>query len=207
VRTATITVALAATLFALVAGCSSGTGTTPLGTTGTKPATTSTSAGHALPAGGAPAVTNPLDTTKYQQNPCSVLTAAQLQTLSINGPGKPNPGLIGPSCGWFDQSNFSSLDITFYTNPKVRIGLTGPYLNRKSFQLFQPTQVNGYPAVIADRFGHGGKGDCEAFVGTADDVLVDFHLLLSSGEPHYTDACPVAQDAATAGVTTMRSGS
>lgn len=204
-RTATITAALAATIIALVAGCSSGTGTTPPGATATTTATAST--GRTLPAAGAPKVTNPLDTTKYQQNPCSVLTPAQRQALGNNSPDKPSQGASGPTCQWLDPSTSSSLTVTFFTRTYVRIGLTGPYQNKSGFQLFQPTQVNGYPAVIGSRTGHGQDGRCAVYVGTADDMLVEFYVSLSSGTPGYADACSIAQNEAIAGMTTMKAGS
>lgn len=200
-RTATITVALAATIIALVAGCSSGAGTTAT-TTGTA------STGSTLPAAGAPKVTNPLDTTKYQQNPCSVLAPAQLQALGNHGAGKPRQGPPGPTCQWIDPSSSDSLAVSFYTTPaQIRIGLTGSYQNRSSFRLFQPTQVNGYPAVIASQTDTGQHGSCDVLVGTADDILVNFRIIVGAGEPQYTNACPVAVNEATAGMTTMQAGS
>lgn len=196
-RSATITLALAATALALVAGCSTGTGTATPTTTA---ATTAT-----LPAYGAPKVDRPLDTTKYQQNPCSVLTPAQLPALGDHG-GQGTPEPLA-SCNWADPTSANVLGDGFDNQTGNRTGLSGTYQNRSGYQIFQPTQIAGYPAVIVVQQGHGGQGECDVEVGTADDLEVDFNVVLNQGYPNYGTPCVVAQQLAQAGVTTMKSGS
>lgn len=201
-RTAIISLVLATTALTLLAGCSSGTGS---GTTSTDTTTTAPSA--TLPAYGAPKVDNPLDTAKYQQSPCSVLTAAQLQALNNHGAPRASNFASGPSCQWDDSTSGASLTVSFYTARGVSNGLSGAYSDKQAFQLFQPTQIDGYPAVDTNRQDPGNQGQCETGVGVADDMQVGFSVDLYTTDPNYATACSVAEKFATSGVTTMKSGS
>lgn len=197
------TAILAASLVTLVAGCGGGGGNALSPTT-----TTSAAPSDPLPAYGAPKVTHPLNTTKYQQNPCSVVTAAQLQALGGYVTGKASTSSIGPACLWTNTNTVSSLQVGYYNHGAYAIGLTGIYMIKdKQYSYFQPTQIADYPAVVTDRAGnHGDKGTCIVYVGVEDDLLVAFQVNLNEDAPNYTTACSVAQQFANDGMQTMKSG-
>ena len=197
------TAILAASLVTLVAGCGGGGGNALSPTT-----TTSAAPSDPLPAYGAPKVTHPLNTTKYEQNPCSVVTAAQLQALNNHGTGKSFTNAVGPACDWTDDATISTIQVTFYSHGAYAIGLTATYMIKdKQYSYFQPTQIAGYPAVLTDSGGtHGDKGSCVVYVGLADDLQAAFQVDLIESSPGYATACTPAQQFANDGMQTMKSG-
>ncbi|WP_370945347.1 DUF3558 domain-containing protein [Amycolatopsis sp. cg5] len=139
-RTATLGVVITAGL--LLAGCS---GTIP-GNAQTTPPTASPSTSSGL---SVPPVANPLDTTKFEQNPCDVLTkeqARELANLTTTKLDAEAPG--GAICSWVDENHN---DINFSLNRTG--GLETLYRNHRSDDpgYFEPVpSVAGYPAVFAD---------------------------------------------------------
>src|SRR5437762_11290922 len=109
-RRRNILVSLSSALcIALAAGCTTISqgqpqpGTIAPSPSGTSSASFSTSAspsGGQLPSDGAPKVKNPLDATRYQRNPCEMLSAAQLQELNLGTQGEPGEAPLGLACAW-----------------------------------------------------------------------------------------------------------
>ncbi|MCP2260017.1 Protein of unknown function (DUF3558) [Streptoalloteichus tenebrarius] len=91
-----------------------------------------------------PRVPKSLDTSKFEQNPCTALTAPQLQKVGIKVQGEPkqNPN---PICWWNDFDAKVSLSVEIATN---RDGLAGLYRRQKNFKVFEPLTIEGYPAAI-----------------------------------------------------------
>jgi hypothetical protein len=112
----------------------------------------------------APAVREPLDARGVA--PCGLLTPAQLIELGLD-PRSARPGTAGAAetCGWTrptDPGNPAGLQIS--TNPTIP-SLDGIYIIRDTFDVFEPTQIAGHPAVHAD--GTAGSV-CTIYTAIAD---------------------------------------
>lgn len=186
---------------ALACGCTSNTpgSPQPTGNAGspTDSGSPASSSNQAEP-GGAPKVKDPLDTTKWQQNPCSVLPAATLAQLGATSPGQPKK--VRPGCDWFIQSTAANWDVTVQFVTDDPHGLSTVYDDRSDTSKFQPTTVSGYPAVIYRRQGDQ-QTDCSTAVGVTDKLYYEADVLsMPSGDP-----CSVAKTVATDALATMKS--
>jgi hypothetical protein len=187
---------LAAATIALVCGCSAttlGTGQPSSGSP-TQSGSSSSSGNTAMP-GGAPKVKHPLDTTKWQQNPCSTIPASTLPPLGFTAAGKaktsPRPG-----CNWSNLDSGDLVGIQFVTD--AADGLSTVYENRSDTIRFQPFTIQGYPALIY-RLPTDQKGDCSVAVGVTDKLYYQADSIdLASGDP-----CAAAKTLATAAMATM----
>ncbi|MFC4942443.1 DUF3558 domain-containing protein [Pseudonocardia sp. GCM10023141] len=83
--------------------------------------------------------------------PCALLTAVQLGELGLI-PESAQPSTSGAAqvCGWrsVDPGNAGGIQIN--TNPTLP-SLDGIYLVRDTFDVFEPIEVSGHPAVHADQ--------------------------------------------------------
>ncbi|WP_253674912.1 DUF3558 domain-containing protein, partial [Streptoalloteichus tenebrarius] len=173
------------------------------------PTTPSFSAGASSGAGGAPRVPQALDTSKYQQDPCSMLGVAQLQALNISATGKPRSASTGPACDWSDDNGPSKMFLTLTLVTKGD-GMAGLYSRQKNFQLFQPLPpIEGYPAVLADQVDSRKAGSCTAVVAVTDQLVYMTQVQLRSGahkSDDYSDPCPRTQKIATEVLKNMKAG-
>jgi hypothetical protein len=171
VRTVVFGLAVAA---AVVAGCSSKEVGNPTATprdTGSQP-TGPTSTSSAGAPDGAPKVNDPLDPSRFIGQPCGVLKPDQLQALHLPAQGKPDTDSeiaksAGPSCSWFDRDAGSGVEMGFLTANKN--GLSDTYRGKSRFKgYFEPTEVDGYPAVFNDLADYRSDGTCNITVGISD---------------------------------------
>jgi hypothetical protein len=198
----------------VIAGCSgSKVEGTPSGPASNGSSSTGASAAQDLH--GAPPVANPLDTTKFQQNPCASLTAVQLQHLrdSIDAATEPEPRKdgSGPACNWraSDRGSATNLDVGFLT---AGSGLSSAYAQKGDYAVFEKLpDIQGYPAVVAMSIDGRSTGDCSIQVGVTDQLVVSVQIGVSSvpgangqANPYYKEPCPAAQQVAEAVVTTLR---
>lgn len=200
---------IAAALAASAAACS-----TPPSVGGTAaPQTNGVDAAGKLPSG-APHVANPLDTTKAQAAPCSVLTATQISSLGIVATGKPgNPG-PGPKCSWDDTTAVptpTSIGSEFITGSTG--GLSSLYVQAESLKkvggYFEPTEsVQGYPVVLYSQYDDRRaktNATCALAVGVSDSlqftVVVTVTTLTQQNEP-----CATAKKVADMEITTLKAG-
>jgi Protein of unknown function (DUF3558) len=171
------TVAMAMGLV-LLAGCAhdqGGAATTggPTGSTDTVvPESTAPST-----AGAAPKVTKPLDASKFLTKPCTVLTAAQRKDFNISRPGEPDTDstiakFSGPGCSWRndDEPVSTGYFMSFLSGNKN--GLSDTYRGGKEAfpGYFEPTEVDGYPAVFNDLSDGRPSGACNITVGISDTL-------------------------------------
>lgn len=181
-RMSTLVTVVAAVI--VLAGCSSKqagspnpvpTGGGDTGTSETSEPTTRTSAEP--PTGnGAPKVNNPLDASKFLAQPCSALSVSALRTLNLPAQGKPDTDsqvarTAGPSCLWQNSDTPSSVGVGFLSGNKN--GLDDTYRGHKqgSFKgYFEPTDVDGYPAVFNDAGDYRDTGTCNITVGISDTL-------------------------------------
>ncbi|MFB9301436.1 DUF3558 domain-containing protein [Kibdelosporangium philippinense] len=191
----------------LVSGC---TGTTP-GTPDAGPSVSSKPTGQpssdpssSANSHGAPRVTAPLDGTAFLAKPCSVLTTSQLQSLSLPGSGTSDTdGQSGRSrCTWYNRDAGAGTGFSFLSSNKN--GLSDTYRGRDRFKgYFEPTEVDGYPAVFNDPSDFRAKGSCNITVGISDTLA----FITSWDEGRVgAKSCDQAKQVASMVIQTIRSG-
>ena len=197
----------------LMAGCSdkqSGTAT-PATTTGGDGTGTSTgrTAPTTTPSGGAPAVKNPLDASKLIPQPCTALSAPTLKQLNVSRPGIPDTTSAvatssGPSCIWHtdDQPLNKSYDVGFLTGNKN--GLADTYRGGKNDfpGYFEPTEVDGYPAVFNGLTEDRPAGSCNITIGISNSL--SFRVGLTADKDTGTKSCDLVKQVASAVILTLK---
>jgi hypothetical protein len=206
----TLAMTTAVVALVLVSGCSTSTAGSA-GPQGNPPPATTT--GAAAPTGdngpssssantfGAPKVTTPLDTTKFQSTPCSVLTSAQQHSFGITAAGKTNPDPAGAICNWdLDSGPVYSFgfDVKFADGDAK--GLANAYEVGGSEMKALP-DIGGQPAVTQP--SQNVNGDCTIWIGATDDIEYAVDVAIPTGPD---DPCTVATQIATAATSTMKSG-
>jgi hypothetical protein len=194
---------LGVVLVAALAGCTSTAVGTP---TAASSITTTPSEDNTY---GAPRVEHPLDATPYLDNPCAVLTPTQLGTFGITNPGKPETTgplaeTAGPMCIWRNNVEPSfGFDVGFLTGNKN--GLADTYRGgEEAFPgYFEPTTVDGYPAVFNDPVDSRDGGRCNLTVGINDNLT--FRTSPTS-TPLGRRTCDEAVKVAQAVIATLKAG-
>ncbi len=154
---------------------------------------------------GAPKVTTPLDTTKYQANPCGTLTPAQLQALGITQPGKVTADPTGGFCDWSPQLDVVyTLGFNIEFQPGDAPGLANVYQIGGPNSIKRLPDVHGQPAVTQPSQNTGGS--CTIYVGATDMISYGVAVTIPGGLPHFADPCTVATQIADDVTTTMKSG-
>lgn len=182
----------------LAAGCSTATTGSPAPADPTVPAS-------AVNTSGAPRVTTPLDTTKYQPDPCAALTAAQLRAIGVDVPGTVERDPRGNVCHWApapDTNYAFAFDLAF--PPGEPSGLANAYQAAGPGGLRRLPDVRGQPAVTEP--SQNTDGNCTIYLGASDSVEYAVSVLVGQGRPQYRNPCSVAQQIADAVTATMKSG-
>lgn len=164
------------------------------------------SASTSATTGQAPKVAQPLNVGKYLQNPCSLLSSRQLQSIGFTSTAAPSAqgsDATGAQCGWNDDNASSHIGVSWqatFTN-----GLSDLYERKNRQKYFQPTQVEGYPAVVSSEFDDRAEGTCVVYAGPTDSnvFFVRYH---GFNEPQKSQSCDLAQKAAGLVIDTMRNG-
>ncbi|RZQ64247.1 DUF3558 domain-containing protein [Amycolatopsis suaedae] len=160
-----------------------------------EPSPGSSEGGDQVPGHGAPSVASPLDTSRFEAAPCSVLTKPQVSELlgSPDTPSKPD-NVVGPGCAW-DGPGSAQVGITF---PKVNnLGLTAIYRDRNRGFFKELPPVDGYPLVAYSAEGNpADSGRCQAALGVSDRTIVDIGVFQSEKNLGKKDPCESVQDVA-----------
>ncbi|TCP53667.1 uncharacterized protein DUF3558 [Tamaricihabitans halophyticus] len=191
----------------LLAGCAdTETGEATPAATGSAPTNSSPSGGDTTPEG-APKVENPLDTSKYQQDPCSTLTSAQLQELALDEPGEEDPAKAGPACFWWNNEAVSNASIIFVTAGNN--GISDIYANQDTNAVFEELPaIEGHPVVAYGSVaGEHEKGYCTLAVGATDQLFLSIGVKVSRANVGQRDPCVAAQGVAEMMINTMQGGS
>lgn len=189
-------VVLAATM---LSGCSAETSGVPTATS--PPAQPS---GSSAGSGAAPDVRTPLHPARYRQQPCGLLTTAQVNELGVaddsRGDGsRSNPA--GAICSWTNDG--VGVDIAWEATNKA--GLDDLYAQRSYLEYFEPTRVRGFPAVFASALDSRQRGDCVLHVGVNGRDM--FFVKFKAPDPPLRDrSCQQAQRAAGWVLDTLREG-
>lgn len=160
-----------------------------------------------LPTNGAPKVGDPLDTTRFQQEPCATLTKAQAADLNLPATGEPTDIVGGVGCEWDNRDTRGYALVGFVTSNSK--GLSNVYASneRGEYSYFNPLpDINGYPGVVAHIEDSRSRGICGVFVGVTDELVVDIAVKLSAANVGNADPCEVVVDVAGMALQTMKEG-
>lgn len=192
-------------VLAACSGPSAGTPVAPI----TSTSSTNTQ-GSGLPHSGAPKVSEPIDTVRFESDPCKVLTAKQFRTIGLTldeSEGDPE-GRAGATCDWFLPLGEGTVGATFLT--ANREGLSNAYAKNAAGQwdLFEPiSPIAGHPAVIADMRDDRKRGVCFLQVGLRDDMSYNIGVQAATEKNALAkDPCGVAKKVAALALETMQGG-
>ncbi|MEV6244027.1 DUF3558 domain-containing protein [Lentzea sp. NPDC051838] len=185
---------------ALLAGCSTGNGTTGTPTNATQP--TSTSQG-----GGAPKVSNPLNLTAAEGAPCNVVTAAQLTAYGLPGvTGSPNSSALGAACQWSGSLTAAEMSVGMSILP-AGTTLDSQYAKKDTFGVFEERPaIQGYPAIVSLLSDRRKEGNCELTVGASDERAILFTFLSDEKSKYFADPCAGVTEFANQAITTIKAG-
>ncbi|OLT43050.1 hypothetical protein BJF85_02810 [Saccharomonospora sp. CUA-673] len=117
----------------------------------------------------------------------------QLSELRLN-PGEPDQLDDGE---WVCQHRYSADEastVTFVQLPTMTNGLADVYATRNDVAVFEPTEVDGYPAVVTGNQGDlRDQGVCSLQVGLSDNYVVTVMARLDPGNDDYPQGCRVAE--------------
>jgi hypothetical protein len=188
---------VAVAVVAVVAGCTTTSAGSPLPAPGGGPSENSSapsSEAVEVPYAGAPKVEDPLDTARFQQDPCQALTAEQADILYVRFPGEPGEGPLGKTCEFRGQDDERAL-VDVRSLDKYPYGLSATYQAEKDgkwahFEALLP--IEGYPAVAYDGVDQRETGGCVVDVGTSDEVAFEISLQLSTKNIGKKEPCATA---------------
>ncbi|MCO1580075.1 DUF3558 domain-containing protein [Crossiella sp. SN42] len=170
--------------------------------------TTATTSGSASQHGAPPLAQPELDTSRFVPDPCRLLTEPQLAQLGITVAGKPEESPLGKACRWIATDTPARINFSLNINTQLG-GLDQLYGRKDIFPVWQPLEVSGYPAVIADDDDQK-SGECQVNVAVSNTVLVPVGLHLKSGAdkpPDFADPCPRGVKILEQVITTLKGGS
>jgi hypothetical protein len=140
----------------------------------------------------APPVTQPLDASAYEADPCTSLTDTQKQTFGIDRAEPVNIDIDGKEC-YFSRGADDQRRIWVVFRSNTTIGLSGKYAENAAgaWDYWQPTEVNGYPAVAFDNDAESGH--CSFAVGVSDQL---YYVVSDEAIPG-EERCATARNVAT----------
>jgi hypothetical protein len=174
--------------------------------TSTEATASSTPNSDELPTAGAPKIDDPLDTSKFQSDPCLSLTLEQSEGIfGFNGPGEPIDGALGKACGWKNRDTRSAGQIDFLD--KDPRGLSAEYEANEDgrwdvFEELPP--IEGLPAVMRSVGDDRPNGVCTVVIGASDEIAFQVRVRLSESNVDEKDPCDVAVDIAGEAIKTMQ---
>ncbi|WP_216209396.1 DUF3558 domain-containing protein [Amycolatopsis aidingensis] len=164
-------------------------------------------------AGDVPQVTQPLDASRYVNDPCGLVPSPVLTGLGYTKPGdaktsKADQMLAGPSCGWHVRGKMESLSVGLQTGNRDAGagGLAGLYaaFQDGQFGYYESAEpIDGYPAAYADGSDGRPRGYCRLWVGIADDLTF---TVGASGYDTEQNSCGTARQVASAVLDTLKGG-
>ena len=179
--------------------------TTETADSGSSPRT-SGNGNEELPYAGAPKVNNPLDTSRFEKDPCQSLTADQAQSLNVPATGTINDNAaLATACDWKNPTTRGFVEIAFIVDDPYGLSQEYDAKNRGEFPNFKELpKIDGYPAITRD--GADKWGGCTVVVGVADDMSFEASVELSQANIGKKDPCDVAVQVAGLALQTMKSG-
>lgn len=191
-----------------LSGCSSD-GEVPGRPTSSQAAPSGSGTSIGLPHSGAPKVTKPIDASRYEHEPCSVVSQEQLLTLGIKirlaTPDAGDP--TGRTCNWAMQRGEGAFSGAVLA--KNGEGLSSLYYKNEDGGLafFEAiSSLGGYPAVVYDIVDGRSTGRCNAEVGLRDDLSYIMTAVAGTESPYRKTPCELAEKLAGLAVQTMKGG-
>ncbi|NIH86332.1 DUF3558 domain-containing protein [Amycolatopsis granulosa] len=142
----------------------------------------------------APRVPAPLPADALVADPCSALPPELAAAGGLTPPGERYESPGGPACRW-QSAGHDANKIFLAPLGQQKTGLTGVYVNRDQDAYFEPTTIEGYPAVYAANADLRGSGTCALWLGLTDELVVNINSSILAG-PNAGDPCPVVGDVA-----------
>lgn len=190
------------TLAMFTAGCNSGTAGPAIPTSGDREPTTAGTSTVGTTPSTAPKVTNPLNAAKFVNAPCTALTSSDLGFLGLGG-ARINDATRDSSCVWNVVATSTIDSVSWMTVQST--GLRSVYAAEGSipggFKYFEPTTVDGYPAVYESLVDDRQYGFCDISVGVNDSLYfsVQYHAATANRTPaNATLSCSMAVHTASA---------
>lgn len=161
-----------------------------------------------MPFAGAPKVTDPLDTSRYEQDPCQSLTADQAQSRNLPPTGTINNKVaLSKACEWKNPTTRGYVQISFIVDDPRGLSPEYDANNRKKWAYFDILpKIEGFPAVARDITEGRDNGYCSVVVGVADDMAFESNVQLSQANVGFKEPCGVAVDIAGLALQTMIQG-
>ena len=159
-----------------------------------------------LPYAGAPEVEAPLDTGRFEQDPCQALTSTQAGDLEVEWPGESRDAPLGKACTWRSQNDSRAL-VEVASQDKYPHGLSAVYQGEEDgkWEFFNELEpVGGHPAVSYGQIDQRDTGGCRVEVGLSDEIAFDVVLQLSASNVGKKDPCETAAMVAGMVVETMK---
>jgi hypothetical protein len=152
----------------------------------------------------APQVPNPLDASKFEQDPCNVLSQAQASQVANLTTSSKADGNVAPICTWMDGDH-NRITIGFVPGNG---GLTTSYKNQdnKSGYFAVAPDIGGYPAAFLGPVDDRNDGGCLVAVGVTNDEVITVSADFRNSSPYYSDPCAMAVKAAEAAMATLKGG-
>ena len=160
-----------------------------------------------LPFAGAPKVDNPLDTSRYEQDPCQSLTVEQTQSLNLPATGEPLDDVaLGIGCRWLNTETRGEVKISFLVDDPRGLSPEYEANNDGKWKFFKELpEIEGYPAIARSSSENTRDlGHCTVVVGVADDMVFMSTLQLSQANVGQKDPCEVAAQVAGMALQTMK---
>lgn len=176
-----VAVGAAVVLAGLVSACQS----TVAGSPSTESAATSETGSTAPSDRLSPPVENPKDLTGI--DPCEFLTPEQKAELGLTKPGKKDTSPWGE-----ENCNLAGSVVTIGFSPDTTLGegLDQAYRAKNNFERFEPSEVDGYPAVRVDF----ATQICDLIVGVSDEQTLSMGIArVSPNAPGKGDPCGFAE--------------
>ncbi|WP_246127652.1 DUF3558 domain-containing protein [Amycolatopsis rhizosphaerae] len=174
----------------LIGGCSSHSVTPPVATgAGSGAASVSTGSSARL----VPTVSSPLPVAVISKHPCdSALTDAQVKDLLGEiSPRFHTDNQAGLLCQWQKQSTGATVAIGWLTG--LKDGLNQVYANQKDDAYFQPSEIEGFPALVYDITDRKPDTNCAISIGIADKVAIDVGFTVGTNRSGKQNPCDAAK--------------
>ncbi|MGH3467962.1 MAG: DUF3558 domain-containing protein [Thermocrispum sp.] len=111
--------------------------------------------------------------------------------------------IAGDGCHWKGDDGTVSVSMASETS----LGLEGPYGVKETYKYFEPAEIAGYPALLADTYDGRSNGQCGLSVGLTDDQLIHVAITIRPNRPNYDRPCDVLKQAAEAAMETIKAAS
>ena len=137
---------------------------------------------------------NPLDSTRFQQDPCQSLTAAQTEELNVTSTGELREAPLGKTCE-FEGKSDTRARVTIGSLNKYPYGLSATYQANEDgkWVFFEDVGlVEGYPAVKYGGIDDRPNGGCNVDVGVSDEIVFKIVIRLSTANVGTKDPCEAA---------------